>query len=145
MLSAGVTFSACNGNGIGVEGLNKTSENVEEVVQEPTQEEPVMKFVKTRHDFGKMTQGESVKETFKFTNTGSEPLIISSHAVQCGCTTPEYSKEPIMPGESSEVVVGFNSRGKSGTQNKTVTLKTNQGDFKLSFTVFVEMPKADNE
>lgn len=102
-----------------------------------------MVFESTFHDFGKMTQGEQVKKVFSFTNDGDEPLIISSHHVQCGCTTPKYSKEPIMPGESGEIEVGFNSAGKKGMQNKTVTLTTNQGVYKLSFKVLVEMPSTN--
>ncbi|MFM6954742.1 MAG: DUF1573 domain-containing protein [Sphingobacteriaceae bacterium] len=62
---------------------------------------------------------------FFFTNTGKSALIISSAAATCGCTVPEYPKEPLAPGKTGIIHVVFNSTGKSGMQNKTITLTTN--------------------
>lgn len=90
-------------------------------------------FDRTFHDFGKVQEGEQVKTTFKMTNLGKEPVIIQRDQVQCGCTTPTYSKEPVMPGKSTEIVIGFNTNGKMGINNKTVTLFTNGGTHELSF------------
>lgn len=84
-----------------------------------------VKFDKTFHDFGKATEGEQVETTFILTNIGKEPVIIKSHDVQCGCTVPTYTKEPIMPGKSTTIKVGFNTNGKMGINDKTVTLHTN--------------------
>ena len=70
-------------------------------------------------------QGESVTYDFKFTNTGSEPLIISKAEGSCGCTVPIWPKEPIMKGQTAGVKVTFNSTGKLGVQDKTVTLTSN--------------------
>lgn len=103
-----------------------------------------VKFDKTFHDFGTISEGQEVKTTYVLTNIGKEPVVILSHDVQCGCTTPTYSKEPIMPGKSAEIVVGFNSAGKSGAQDKTVTLTTNGGKELLTFKCFVgEKAKVD--
>ncbi len=103
-----------------------------------------VKFDKTFHDFGTISEGQEVKTTYTLTNVGKEPVLILSHEVQCGCTTPSYSKEPIMPGKSAEILVGFNSAGKSGAQDKTVTLTTNGGKELLSFKCFVgEKAKVD--
>ncbi|MFN8144277.1 MAG: DUF1573 domain-containing protein [Bacteroidia bacterium] len=83
------------------------------------------KFETEEHNFGTITQGESVTYEFKFTNTGTEPLIISKAEGSCGCTVPIYPKEPIMRGQASAVKVTFNSTGKMGVQDKTVTLTSN--------------------
>lgn len=97
-----------------------------------------IKWDKTTHNFGEIAEGSEVKTTYVLTNMGKEPVIITTHNVECGCTTPEYSKEPIMPGKSANIVVGFNSNGKSGQQNKNVTLTFASGDKAvLNFTCFV--------
>ncbi len=83
------------------------------------------KFESEEHDFGTITQGESVTYEFKFINTGTEPLIISKAEGSCGCTVPIFPKEPIMKNQSAIIKVTFNSTGKSGMQDKTVTLTSN--------------------
>ena len=86
---------------------------------------PQMSFEETEHDFGEILQGEIVSFTFKFKNTGNADLIISNHSTSCGCTVPEYPKEAIAPGEEGQITIQFNSHGKKGVQNKTITLVTN--------------------
>jgi len=76
-------------------------------------------------DFGEMQQGESVTHDFLLKNIGDANLIISTAKGSCGCTVPEWPKEPIAKGEQATIKVTFNSVGKSGKQNKTVTLVTN--------------------
>lgn len=83
------------------------------------------KFESEEHDFGTITQGESVTYEFKFINTGTEPLIISKAEGSCGCTVPIFPKEPILKNQSAIIKVTFNSTGKSGMQDKTVTLTSN--------------------
>jgi hypothetical protein len=86
----------------------------------------VITFEKKTHDFGDIFQGDKVEETYKFTNTGTEPLIITNVQVTCGCTTPKgWPRDPIMPGGKGEITIGFNSAGKSGRQNKVVTVVSN--------------------
>lgn len=86
---------------------------------------PVFAFDKERHDFGQINQGDKPTTTFEFTNTGDAPLIISNAKGSCGCTVPEWPKEPIAPGEKGSIQVEFDSNGKSGVQTKTVTLTAN--------------------
>lgn len=86
---------------------------------------PVIKFEEKVHDFKVITQGDIVEHTFVYENIGTEPLRIISARGSCGCTVPKYSKEDIAPGAKGEVLVRFNSAGKMGKQNKTVTLVTN--------------------
>lgn len=82
-------------------------------------------FEEAQHDFGDIQQGDVVEHTFKFTNTGEAPLIITDTKVTCGCTTPSFTKEPVAPGEKGEILVKFNSTGKSGNVAKTVTVMAN--------------------
>ena len=82
-------------------------------------------FDKTEHDFGTIKEGDIVETVFLFTNTGKSELIISSAKGSCGCTVPEWPKEPILPGEKGEIKVKFNSDRKPNKQQKQVTLVTN--------------------
>jgi hypothetical protein len=82
-------------------------------------------FARNEHNFGTITQGEKVKTKFKFTNSGTENLVITNATGSCGCTVPEYPKEPIAPGKTGEILVEFNSEGKEGEQSKTVTVEAN--------------------
>ena len=86
---------------------------------------PEIEFSNVVWDFGEIKQQESVDHVFTFINTGSEPLIISNAKGSCGCTVPEWPKEPIPPNGVGEIAVQFNSGEKKGKQNKTVTLTTN--------------------
>jgi hypothetical protein len=77
------------------------------------------------YDFGSVKDGDVVEKSFAFANTGEGPLVISNISASCGCTTPEWPKEPIAPGEESNITVRFNTTGKPGQQNKTVTITAN--------------------
>lgn len=91
---------------------------------------PMMEFKEKLYNFGTIVQGDTVLHTFVFENVGTEPLKILAARGSCGCTVPKYSKEEIAPGAKGEVQVKFNSAGKMGNQNKTVTLTTNAADKK---------------
>lgn len=82
-------------------------------------------FVQTSHNYGKIKQDTKNKHIFKFTNTGSDPLIIENAVGSCGCTVPEYPKEPIAPGKTGEIVVEYSPGKQQGLQNKTVTVTAN--------------------
>jgi len=86
---------------------------------------PVMKFEFDSHDFGKVKSGDKVTYDFKFTNTGKSPLIISEAHASCGCTVPEWPKEPIQPGQGGKIKVTFDSSNKSGLMDKQVTVSAN--------------------
>lgn len=96
---------------------------------------PVMAFDKTEHDFGTITSGDKVDYSFKFKNSGEADLIITNAVGSCGCTIPEYPKEAIKPGESAKMKVSFNSAGKHGQQQKTVTITTNTEKGTESLTI----------
>jgi Protein of unknown function (DUF1573) len=86
---------------------------------------PIMTFNEEKHDFGKITQGEKVSFSFVFKNTGGSDLVISSAHGSCGCTVPSFPTEMIKPEQESKIDVTFDSGGKSGLVQKTVTLVTN--------------------
>ncbi len=86
---------------------------------------PVMEFKDTLHNFGAVKENEVVAHDFSFSNTGKTPLIISSASGSCGCTVADYPHDPILPGQAATMKVTFNSAGKQGHQEKSVTLQTN--------------------
>jgi hypothetical protein len=86
---------------------------------------PVAAFEKLEHDFGTIREGDKVTYTYKFKNTGEAPLIIQSAQPSCGCTAPDWSKEPIPVGGTGFVKAEFDSQGKPGIQNKTITVTSN--------------------
>lgn len=86
---------------------------------------PKIEFEKEIHDFGKIIQGEKVSFGFKFKNTGNSDLLISQVNSNCGCAVPGFPKTPIKPGEEKVIKVTFDSNGRKGIQNKTVTVVTN--------------------
>lgn len=83
------------------------------------------KFEEMEFNFGQIKQGDKVGHKFKFINNGTEPLIISQAQGSCGCTVPEWPKQPLKPGESGIIDVTFDSAGKMGVQDKTVTITSN--------------------
>ena len=86
---------------------------------------PAFSFVEENHDFGEIVEGTIAEYDFEFTNTGDSPLIITNAQGSCGCTVPNPPKEPIAPGEVGKIHVSFNSNGRVGNQQKTVTLNAN--------------------
>ncbi len=86
---------------------------------------PMLVFDKDLHDFGRVYEGEKVTYAFRFQNTGTGDLIIRSATGSCGCTIPEYPKEPIKPGGEGYIRVSFDSHGRVGHNEKQVTLISN--------------------
>lgn len=86
-----------------------------------------IKFDKTNHNFGTFSEDDPVVTcVFKFTNTGTAPLIIHQAVPSCGCTVPTYTKEPIKPGESGKLEIRYNGAGKfPGHFKKSITVRTN--------------------
>jgi len=91
---------------------------------DPTQPTTTISLDKMEYDFGSMSVGDKKETYFKITNTGDEPLIISSAKGSCGCTVPEWPKKPIDPGSSEEILVVFTAKT-TGKQTKTVTIQAN--------------------
>ena len=77
------------------------------------------------YNFGKITDGEKVEYSFKFRNTGKNPLVISSATASCGCTVPEKPDAPITPGQIGYLKVVFDSKGRVGDTHKDITVRSN--------------------
>ena len=120
----GLSFTSC-----GEDATKKIKTENLEVAKERDSEikmgGPRFKFDRTEHDFGTINEGDVVETVFSFTNVGKSELIITSAKGSCGCTVPEWPKEPIMPGEAGEIKVKFNSYRKPNLQQKQITLRTN--------------------
>ncbi len=87
---------------------------------------PVMTFEKESHNFGNVEEGEQVEYSFKFTNTGKRDLLITKAEASCGCTVPEWPKEPLKPGESGYMKVKFDSKGRpEGYTEKELYIQAN--------------------
>ena len=90
-----------------------------------TKNMPDFKFEVEEYNFGTIKQGESVTYEYVFTNVGKEPLIITNAVGSCGCTVPLWPKEPLKKGEKGTIKVTFNSAGKSGMIDKTISITSN--------------------
>lgn len=125
------------------------SENTKVTAQENTSEANKvyagMDFEEKSYDFGEITQGDKVEHVFKFKNTGDTDLIIKNVKTSCGCTAPEWPKEPIAAGETSEIKVVFNSRGKNGNQSKNIMIYANVPDglTSVKITAKVNVPEKE--
>ncbi len=103
----------------------------------------VIKFKNEGHDFGKIEEGVQATHTFEFTNTGTAPVVISNAQPSCGCTTPDWTKDPIMPGKTGKVTASFNSQGRPGNFSKTITVISNSETPQIVLSIKGEVnPKA---
>lgn len=138
LLVAGLAFACQNANNDIREAARQSAETAAQTPnpQAPNVQNPqapavptgpttTMTFEETTFDFGTINEGEKVRHTYAFTNTGSEPLILSDAKGSCGCTVPQWPREPIAAGESGEIIVEFNSKNKSGKKNQKVTITAN--------------------
>ena len=118
--------------GVSVYAQDKTAKDVVTETEIEKAEVPVdgakIKFQETAHDFGVVSEGTKAKHTFEFMNNGTEPLILTNVKASCGCTTPKWPREPIMPGTTGEIQVIYNSKNRPGKFNKAVTIQSNAVD-----------------
>jgi hypothetical protein len=95
------------------------------ISQDKKADGPQLTFQDESHDFGTIKEGIIAEFNFKFTNTGNQPLILMDVRPSCGCTTPDWSKEPVQPGKTGVIHVKYNSAGRPGKFNKSITVTTN--------------------
>ena len=108
-----------------ITGEINTNAPQQQPVQRATNAPTKMAFGEITHDFGNIDQNTENKYTFTFTNTGDKPLIIETATGSCGCTVPQFPREPIAPGASSEIKVVYKPGKQKGLQNKTITVIAN--------------------
>lgn len=99
------------------------TQNVAKVLQEL--KTTSIAFVESEHAFGEIKEGDFAKHEFVFKNTGTEPLYVRDAKASCGCTTPQWTKDTIAPGGEGKILVQFNSEGRPGDFEKSVTVFAN--------------------
>lgn len=105
--------------------------------QNTSEDAPVFKFEEVTHNFGNVKEGPDATYDFKFTNVGKTPLIIQSCSASCGCTTPQWSKDPIMPGKTGVISVKYSTKGRLGPIKKTVYIKSNAKSLKERYELYI--------
>ena len=103
---------------------------------------PQIEFMEVKYDFGSIKQGDIVDHTFKFKNTGTQPLVISNVGVTCGCTVPAWTKEPVQPGKTGTISAKFSSAGKMGMQTKVLTVDSNSANGTTTVALVGEVKEA---
>lgn len=103
-------------------------------------------FTDREHDFGEVEEGKVVERVFTFKNTGNYPLMLQDIRTTCGCTAPEWTKEPIAPNEEGKIIVRFNSAHKAGQQRKVITVISNAANSSESLVLFgTVLPKGSGK
>lgn len=95
-------------------------------------------FKSDSHNFGTLGEGDAAVHVFEFKNTGKTPLIIERVQPSCGCTTPDWTKEPIAPGKTGMVKASYGTQGRPGNFDKTLTVFSNAGTKVLNIKGNVE-------
>jgi hypothetical protein len=88
----------------------------------------VFDFSKTEHDFGDIVEGVNAKFTFTFKNTGNAPIVMTNVNASCGCTTPEWTREPVLPGETGSITAIYSSANRPGAFAKSITITSNASE-----------------
>jgi hypothetical protein len=104
-------------------------------------EETSIQFDEIKHDFGTIKEGTVAKHTYTFTNTGKAPLLISEVISPCGCTTPSFTKQPVLPGQKGSIDIAFDSKNRPGLANKTLTVIANTSPNKTAITFSTNVEK----
>lgn len=119
-------YTACKNESGAVAKINKENlDNAKSRDIEMKKEIAFLSLDKITHDFGTVNEGDIVETSYLVTNSGKTDLVITKAKASCGCTVPTWPKTPIKPGETGEVKVKFDTKGKPNRQQKTITLTTN--------------------
>jgi len=119
-----IALFAVLGMAVAFSGCSKNEKKGEE--KQANSKLPVFALIDSAaYDFGTIEEGAIVEHDFKFRNDGEYPLILNNISTSCGCTTPEWPKDPIEPNQTSSIKVRFDSKHKEGPQVKTITVYAN--------------------
>lgn len=106
------------------------------ILAQDAKKAPKVEFKKDTHDFGKVAESDNeVSYEFLFKNIGAAPLLIQRVQTTCGCTSPEYTNEPILPGKEGKIKITYSTVGRIGTFSKDITVFTNVSDTIYRLTV----------
>lgn len=141
-------FSACKSDTTNANGDKKEKGPNASVIDNPiSADQPLdssrlarIWFEEDEFDFGNVSEGTIVKHSFKFTNKGSVPLLITNCRTSCGCTVPNWPEDPIPPGGTGEIAATFNTESRPGIQRKLIYIDANTypGDVKILLKGIVE-------
>ena len=145
LLIGAFAFTSCKEENATSKILNENVEAAAERDAKISLGAPIIEWDKTEHDFGTIEQGEKVETMFTFKNTGKGDLVVTKAQGSCGCTVPDWPKEAVKPGETAEIKVVFNSRGKKNKTTNTITLTTNteKGNEVVRIKAFVNAKEVD--
>ncbi len=104
---------------------DRLADDQQQRIMEAMKDSTTVELIDSVHHFGTVKAGDTVQYSFRFRNTGLKPLIINEAHASCGCTVPEKPLKPVMPGETGFIRVSFNSQGRSGHQDKIITVQSN--------------------
>lgn len=137
LLTVSFFFISCENNQ--KNQLSSTEKAIPVALRPTAEKQPKLSFKISKVYFGNIYEGDTLRYTYHFTNTGNLPLKIINVNASCGCTTPEWSKELVQPGEKGFVKIKFDSQGRTGLNSKTVTIYANTLpiDNQVSFRVNV--------
>lgn len=116
----GLVFSGCD-----VRRKDRIADEAAGRLEQALKDTTTVQLIDSVYDFGTRTEGDKVAFSFRFRNSGKKPLIITGTHAGCGCTQPEKPEQPVPPGETGEIKVVFDSKGKSGRQEKYITVESN--------------------
>jgi hypothetical protein len=133
-----LTLSACRS------GNDKTAVPPVDNITAGTANRPVttIQWLDSAKNIGRVSEGEKVEISFRFRNTGTNPLVVNNVVVSCGCTVAEKPEQPIAPGAEGSIKAAFNSQGRAGTNHKTLTVYTNTPEPTSLLNFEVEVVKA---
>lgn len=135
----GALAIGCSQGNSGIKNGNSPADKAGETVSGT----PAIDFISKTHDFGKLQQQENVLHTFRFINSGDAELLITNVKASCGCTVPEYTKNPIAPGDTGKIEVLFRTGRFVGNQFKSLKVYSNaaSGAQKLEFSAYIQPPE----
>ena len=115
-----ISFVCCD-----VRRKDKVADGTATMAEMAAQETTTVQIIDSLYNFGTVAEGEKVAYNFRFKNSGNKPLIVTNTTASCGCTVPEKPEKPVLPGETAFIKVVFNSKGKAGHNEKTITVTSN--------------------
>jgi hypothetical protein len=104
---------------------DKVADDSMQKMEHALKDSTTVSLIDSSYNFGSIGEGDKIEYNFRFKNTGNKPLVIMNAHASCGCTVPEKPEKPVMPGETSFIKVIFNSKGKSGHQEKSIIVSSN--------------------
>lgn len=137
VLAAALLFCGC----IGQNGSRPRERGNELIEAVSTGGQAFISFDTTTHDFGTIIEGERVMCYFSYSNKGDADLMISRVEASCGCTTPDWSREPLSPGDRETMGIVFDASGRSGAQRKQIVVHSNSEPQTVTLTIMAQVNK----